>query len=111
MTQTTSRTNSLEIAMTSYRKTTSYRKIFAAGIVSASVLGLSACTEEIHSAQWWMGHGPELQAKLTECKKYPSLNESDQNCKNATEAFMTLVTVTAQKAQESQPQPAPAESN
>jgi len=81
---------------------------FAAIVPIASLLALSACTEEIHSAQWYMGHGPELQAKLTECKKYPSLNDTDQNCKNATEAFVTLVTVTAQKAQEAQSQQQPA---
>ena len=73
----------------------------------AGVLALCGCSEEIHSAQWYMGHGPELQDKLTECKKYPSLNESDQNCKNATEAFVTLVTVTAQKAEAEKAQSSP----
>jgi hypothetical protein len=57
---------------------------------------LAACQEETHSAQWYMGHGPELQAKLEECKKYPSLKD-DQNCKNAGEAFATIVAATAQK--------------
>lgn len=57
---------------------------------------LAACQEEVHSAQWYMGHGTELQAKLEECKKYPSLKD-DQNCKNASDAFATIVTATAQK--------------
>ena len=89
----------------------SYPRILAAAAAIAGALALGACQEEIHSAQWWMGHGPELQAKLAECKKYPSLNDSDQNCKNATEAFVTLVTVTAQKAQQSQTAPAAAASD
>ena len=83
--------------------TRKHRVQFARGAaLAASLVAVCGCQEEIHSAQWYMGHGSELQAKLAECKKYPSLNDSDQNCKNATEAFMTLVTVTAQKAQEAQ---------
>ena len=68
----------------------------AAALAIASAPMLSACQEEIHSAQWYMGHGNELQAKLAECKKYPSL-KSDQNCRNATEAFVTIISASAQK--------------
>jgi hypothetical protein len=74
----------------------------ASAALIAGVLAAGGCSEEIHSAQWYMAHGPELQDKLTECKKYPSLNDSDQNCKNAMEAFMTLVTATAQQAEKAQ---------
>ena len=86
--------------MPNYRKNCT--QIASWTVLAVSLFALCGCQEEIHSAQWYMGHGTELQAKLTECKKYPSLNDSDQNCKNATEAFMTLVTVTAQKAEEAQ---------
>lgn len=79
----------------------SLRALAAVALLAA----LAGCQEDIHSAQWWMGHGPELQAKLEECKKYPSLNQSDQNCKNANEAFATLLAATAPK-----PQTPPAES-
>lgn len=73
-------------------------------LCAAALLGLAACQEEIHSAQWYMGNAKELQAKLEECKKYPSLNTSDQNCKNANEAFVTLLQATAQpKPQDSNP--------
>ncbi|MET0224898.1 MAG: EexN family lipoprotein [Dokdonella sp.] len=57
----------------------------------AVVMSTAACREEIHSAQWYMAHSTEHQAKLSECKKYPSLNESDQNCKNANAAFAALI--------------------
>ena len=70
------------------------RALFALGVFATPFL--AACQDEIHSAQWYMGHGTELQAKLEECKKYPSLKD-DQNCKNATEAFVTLVQATQKK--------------
>jgi hypothetical protein len=77
-------------------------------LCAVGLLPLAACQEEIHSAQWYMGHGSELQAKLEECKKYPSLNTSDQNCKNASEAWVTLVAATQKKNEaEVPPQPAP----
>lgn len=60
-----------------------------------STAGLFGCGEESHSAQWYMAHSAEHQAKLIECKTYPALNASDQNCKNANEAWATLVTATA----------------
>ncbi|MEO7877546.1 MAG: EexN family lipoprotein [Dokdonella sp.] len=69
---------------------------YSRGTVLAAVLACSACGEEVRSAQWWMGHGPELQAKLIECKNNPA-SEKDDNCRNATEAFVTLVSATAQK--------------
>jgi hypothetical protein len=65
----------------------------ASAVLFASVV-FSGCSEEIHTAQWWMAHGAELQAKLEECKKYPSLNENDANCKAANEAFATLISAT-----------------
>ena len=65
--------------------------------ICAGAFALGGCQEDLHSAQWWMGHGPELQAKLNECKKYPSLNESDPNCKAASEAFATLISATANR--------------
>jgi hypothetical protein len=57
----------------------------------AVVMATAACREEVHSAEWYMAHSAEHQAKLGECKKYPSLNESDQNCKNANAAFAALI--------------------
>lgn len=71
-------------------KTAGSRRLRAL-LCAAALLPLAACQEEIHSTQWYMGHGPELQAKLEECKKYPSLNTSDQNCKHAGEAFAMLI--------------------
>jgi len=86
-----------------------HRKSFPIGIaLLAGALALCGCSEEIHSAQWYMAHGPELQDKLTECKKYPSLNESDQNCKAAGEAFATLVAASANAAPAEQAPPSDA---
>jgi hypothetical protein len=61
-------------------------------------LALGGCGEETRTAQWYMAHGAELQAKLEECKKYPSLNQSDANCKTAGEAFATLISATGKNA-------------
>jgi hypothetical protein len=61
------------------------------------VAATAACHEEIHSADWYMAHSAEHQAKLEECKKYPSLNPSDQNCRNANEAWATLISETQRK--------------
>lgn len=75
-------------------------------LCAAALLLLAACQEEIHSAQWYMGNAKELQAKLGECKKYPSLNTSDQNCKNAGEAFAMLISAsTGQDASAAQERP------
>ncbi len=46
-----------------------------------AALATTACHEETHSADWYMAHSAEHQAKLQECKKYPSLNQSDPNCR------------------------------
>jgi len=62
-----------------------------------AALGTTACHEDIHSADWYMAHSAEHQAKLEECKKYPSLNQSDPNCRNANEAWSTLVSATQAK--------------
>jgi hypothetical protein len=69
-------------------------------LLIASALALGGCGEEARTAQWYMAHGTELQAKLEECKKYPTLNQSDANCKAANEAFATLVSATAKPANE-----------
>jgi hypothetical protein len=70
-----------------------YRSVSASGAALVA-LALGGCGEEARTAQWYMAHGTELQAKLEECKKYPSLNESDANCRNANEAFATLISAT-----------------
>ena len=76
-----------------------YRIGLAAGVALAA-FALGGCSEEARSAQWYMAHGTELQAKLEECKKYPSLNQSDANCKTANEAFATLISATSKSATE-----------
>ena len=60
-------------------------------------LGLIGCKEEQRTPIWYMGHGPELQSKLLDCKKLIDQGEHDANCQSATEAFMTIMTVEAQK--------------
>jgi uncharacterized protein (DUF2147 family) len=81
-----------------------YRTLAAtSALLFASVALVSGCSEEIHTAQWWMAHGAELQAKLEECKKYPSLNQSDANCKAANEAFATLISATKNPANAAEP--------
>jgi len=70
-----------------------YRPTTAVG-AALIALSLAGCGEEARTAQWYMAHGTELQAKLEECKKYPSLNQSDANCKAANEAFATLISAT-----------------
>lgn len=77
-----------------------------AAFAAAAAAALCACQETVHSAQWWMAHGPELQAKLAECRKYPSLNQSDANCQHANEAFATLL---AAKSGAAAPAPEPAQ--
>jgi hypothetical protein len=81
---------------------TSRRWLFPA---FAAAMATTACHEEIHSADWYMAHSAEHQAKLEECKKYPSLNQSDANCRNANEAWAALVSATQAKnaAQSTQP--------
>ncbi len=64
---------------------------FTALVLLIGVLATISCSEENRSAEWYMAHSAEHQAKLHECKKYPALNESDQNCKNANAAFATLI--------------------
>jgi len=73
--------------------------------VAASVLAVCGCQEDARSAQWYMAHGDELKAKLEECRKYTSLNQSDPNCKSANDAFSTLVTASADKNATAPPQP------
>jgi hypothetical protein len=78
-------------------------RVVTAVLAIATGFALGACKEEVHSADWYMAHSAEHQAKLNECKKYPSLNQSDPNCRNANEAWATLVSATQAKNAASPP--------
>lgn len=69
-----------------------HRNLLAPGI---AMLALAACQETPHTAQWYMAHAAELEAKLAECKKYPTLDQSDPNCRSAGDAFATLIAASA----------------
>ena len=71
--------------------------------LAAGALALGGCQEDARTAQWYMAHGPELKDKLAECRKYPSLNHSDPNCKAANDAFATLVTASAHESKDRTP--------
>ena len=79
--------------------------ILRAGTLLALPL-LFACKGEPRSAQWYMAHGPELEAKVKECNSHPHRSQSDQECRNAIEAFVTLVEATSGKNAAPPAQPA-----
>ena len=70
------------------------RRFAPLAATTAIVLACAGCMEPDRTAQWYMAHGDELQSKLLECKRFPTLNESDSNCKAASDAFATLLAAT-----------------
>lgn len=72
-------------------------------LLATALTGLAACEQEVRSAQWYMGHGAQMEAKVKECNADPRRKETDQDCKNAIEAFVTLVQATEKQPPVGQP--------
>ena len=64
------------------------RLIFRISVVSVFAIALGGCQSE-RSAEWYMAHGEEMQAKVQQCQADPKKAESDKNCARAIEAFIT----------------------
>ena len=64
------------------------RLLFHTAAASVVAIALGGCQSE-RSAEWYMGHGEEMQAKVHQCQKDPKKAESDENCARALEAFIT----------------------
>lgn len=52
--------------------------------------------DQPRTALWYMANGPALQAKLNDCRTRISA-QNDANCRAASHAFMTIMTVDAQQ--------------
>jgi len=74
------------------------RALRAAGLfgLALSALAVAGC-QPPRSAQWFMAHGDEMQAKVKQCKADPQRANGDKECANAIEAFVTWARATQQK--------------
>jgi hypothetical protein len=64
--------------------------------LALSALTVAGC-QPPRSAQWFMAHGDEMQAKVKQCKADPQRASGDKECANAIEAFITWARATQQK--------------